>query len=76
LFGDLLTPNRALSILVILLGTMYYTWVKSSQPAPPRAERPAPNDIEASPLNSKKTASDTVIFDAEEKRIKGDDRED
>lgn len=43
LFNDLLTSNRALSILIIALGTMYYTWVKSvdaaqnSRPsAPPR----------------------------------------
>ncbi|EJC98719.1 uncharacterized protein FOMMEDRAFT_23530 [Fomitiporia mediterranea MF3/22] len=28
LFGDLLNVNRALSIIVILLGTMFYTWAK------------------------------------------------
>ncbi|KAL5536003.1 hypothetical protein ACEPAF_4097 [Sanghuangporus sanghuang] len=28
LFGDLLNVNRATSIIVILLGTMYYTWAK------------------------------------------------
>jgi len=33
IFGDLLTVNRALSILVILIGTMFYTWVKSVEAA-------------------------------------------
>jgi len=28
LFGDILTVNRATSIMVILGGTMYYTWAK------------------------------------------------
>ncbi|KAK1233666.1 hypothetical protein PQX77_003161 [Marasmius sp. AFHP31] len=38
LFHDLLTINRGSSILIILGGTMYYTWVKSNeqQPPPPR----------------------------------------
>ncbi|KAK7058450.1 hypothetical protein VNI00_002084 [Paramarasmius palmivorus] len=38
IFNDLLTVNRATSILVILGGTMYYTWVKSleTQQTPPR----------------------------------------
>ncbi|KAK0208749.1 hypothetical protein DFS33DRAFT_470977 [Desarmillaria ectypa] len=33
IFNDLLTVNRASSILVILGGTMFYTWVKSSESA-------------------------------------------
>lgn len=33
IFSDILTANRAASILLILSGTMYYTWVKSA-PAP------------------------------------------
>ncbi|TDL28335.1 hypothetical protein BD410DRAFT_737557 [Rickenella mellea] len=38
IFRDLLTVNRAASILTILGGTMYYTWVKhvESQPPSPR----------------------------------------
>jgi len=41
IFGDILTVNRALSIFTILLGTMYYTWVKSREsaahsPTPPK----------------------------------------
>ncbi|TFY70014.1 hypothetical protein EVJ58_g115 [Rhodofomes roseus] len=34
LFNDLLTTNRAASILVITLGTVYYTWVKAVETAP------------------------------------------
>ncbi|KAK0481728.1 hypothetical protein IW261DRAFT_1472160 [Armillaria novae-zelandiae] len=34
IFSDLLTVNRASSILVILGGTMFYTWVKSTESAP------------------------------------------
>ncbi|PFH49813.1 hypothetical protein AMATHDRAFT_62466 [Amanita thiersii Skay4041] len=49
IFGDLLNVNRSMSIFVILLGTMYYTWVKSSETAskPPRV------DVESVPLTSK-----------------------
>ncbi|KAI6153892.1 hypothetical protein BKA82DRAFT_4095087 [Pisolithus tinctorius] len=46
LFNDILTANRAASILLILLGTMYYTWIKSAEtvaPPPPRRQ----NDVEA-----------------------------
>ncbi|TFK77389.1 hypothetical protein BDN72DRAFT_753446 [Pluteus cervinus] len=45
-FKDVLTANRATSILVILGGTMYYTWVKSQEPHPAPPRRPV--DIEAS----------------------------
>ncbi|KAF8665419.1 hypothetical protein AX16_000438 [Volvariella volvacea WC 439] len=33
LFGDVLTVNRVASIAIILLGTMYYTWIKSVETA-------------------------------------------
>ncbi|EKM61319.1 uncharacterized protein PHACADRAFT_247851 [Phanerochaete carnosa HHB-10118-sp] len=48
LFNDLFTSNRALSILIIALGTMYYTWVKSVESAPPRSSVPPrdPVDLE------------------------------
>ncbi|KAI0347795.1 hypothetical protein BDW22DRAFT_19691 [Trametopsis cervina] len=36
IFKDLLTINRALSIVIIALGTMYYTWVRSADTAPPK----------------------------------------
>jgi len=37
-FGDLITTNRATSIIVILGGTMFYTWIKAveTQTAPAR----------------------------------------
>jgi len=70
LFSDLLTPNRAMSIFVILLGTMFYTWVKSTESARPAAPRQA-SDIEVGKPNP-----GTAVFDAEEKtNVKGDDRE-
>ncbi|OSD03264.1 hypothetical protein PYCCODRAFT_1467125 [Trametes coccinea BRFM310] len=50
LFNDLLTVNRAVSILVIAAGTMFYTWVKSMEnaPAPARPTKASPkDDIEA-----------------------------
>ncbi|KDQ63270.1 hypothetical protein JAAARDRAFT_29288 [Jaapia argillacea MUCL 33604] len=55
LFNDLLTVNRAMSILVILLGTMYYTYVKSRESGPPPAstrpqspgmQKARPDDLE------------------------------
>jgi len=38
-FKDILTVNRALSILTIVGGTMYYTWIKSAPSAPPPSRR-------------------------------------
>jgi GDP-fucose transporter C1 len=35
IFGDILTVNRVTSIFTILVGTMYYTWVKSGPSPPP-----------------------------------------
>jgi len=73
IFSDLLTANRALSIVVILIGTMYYTWVKSveSAPAPPAAAalRPIPKDVEASPTKDQ-GEDDDVLWDAGEKRAR------
>ncbi|KII94082.1 hypothetical protein PLICRDRAFT_36320 [Plicaturopsis crispa FD-325 SS-3] len=34
-FADILTVNRATSIMVILAGTMYFTWAKSVESRPP-----------------------------------------
>jgi GDP-fucose transporter C1 len=44
LFGDVLTPNRTISLATILGGTIYYTWVKATDHARPP---PLPVDIEA-----------------------------
>lgn len=43
LFGDILTTNRAASIFVITLGTVYYTWAKAVESAP----RPSQGDRDA-----------------------------
>lgn len=48
-FKDVLNVNRGLSLGIILGGTMYYTWIKSASPPPPRRA----NDPEAAlPLKS------------------------
>ncbi|KAI0654230.1 hypothetical protein C8Q70DRAFT_534923 [Cubamyces menziesii] len=50
LFNDLFTANRAISILLIAAGTMFYTWVKSIEGAPAPARPPpdvAKDDVEA-----------------------------
>ncbi|KAL0572930.1 hypothetical protein V5O48_009043 [Marasmius crinis-equi] len=44
IFNDLLTINRGTSILVILGGTMYFTWVKSKEQQQPQPRQPV--DIE------------------------------
>lgn len=53
----LATRNRAASILVITLGTVYYTWVKAVETAP-RAQ-PRDKDIEAN--SSLMKESDTAL---------------
>jgi len=35
IFGDIVTPSRGGSILIITVGTIYYTWAKACKPAPP-----------------------------------------
>ncbi|KAI6031479.1 hypothetical protein BKA83DRAFT_4200922 [Pisolithus microcarpus] len=62
--------NRAASILLILLGTMYYTWIKSAETAGPPASR-RPNDVEALGNGRDGIPKDsdgelTVIFNASE----------
>ncbi|KAF9074845.1 hypothetical protein BDP27DRAFT_1316064 [Rhodocollybia butyracea] len=47
IFSDILTVNRVSSILVILGGTMYYTWVKSSEFKPPPSN--LGHDLESNP---------------------------
>ncbi|KAJ3568044.1 hypothetical protein NP233_g5975 [Leucocoprinus birnbaumii] len=55
---DVLNAQRSISILVILIGTMYYTWIKSNE-APPKPET-RPSDIEAS------ESSQRLLFNADE----------
>ncbi|KAH7927277.1 hypothetical protein BV22DRAFT_1032028 [Leucogyrophana mollusca] len=68
LFKDIMTINRAGSIFVILLGTMYYTWVKSVEAAPPPRK-----DIDLEALGSGRPTEDsdsdiTVVFDVPEEK--------
>ncbi|KAJ7492478.1 hypothetical protein FB451DRAFT_533942 [Mycena latifolia] len=44
-FGDLITANRATSIIVILGGTMFYTWIKAVET--PSATQSQATDIES-----------------------------
>jgi len=39
IFGDIITAQRAMSVLTILLGTLLYTWAKSRE-APPEPKEP------------------------------------
>lgn len=59
--------NRATSILVILLGTMYYTWVKSQESAqPPRPSPSAPREDLESGLQ--KDIPNVQVVDLQEKK--------
>lgn len=53
----LLARNRAASILVITLGTVYYTWVKAVETAP----RPQPRDKDIEANSSLMKESDTTL---------------
>jgi len=46
LFGDILTTNRGVSILVICGGTMYYTWVKHLENSGAAPKAPQSDDVE------------------------------
>jgi len=67
LFSDVLTTNRAASIFVICLGTMYYTWVKSSESSAGSLAANGQKDVEAGRGEHKLK----TIFEAKEDR---DDR--
>jgi len=65
IFKDIMTVNRASSIGVILLGTMYYTWLKSVEAAPPPR---GDIDLEAVGNGNRLEDSDSgmeVVFEAE-----------
>ncbi|KAJ8516120.1 hypothetical protein ONZ45_g6539 [Pleurotus djamor] len=67
IFSDVLTVNRATSIMVILAGTMLFTWVKHKETASAPPRRPA--DIESGPSTAAKgdESVDTTIWKAPEK---------
>ncbi|KAH8110632.1 hypothetical protein DFH11DRAFT_1513995 [Phellopilus nigrolimitatus] len=62
LFGDLLTINRATSIMVILLGTMFYTWAKHVE----GQQRAAPASRFASALLGARSSSSSFSGAEEE----------
>ncbi|KAA1467977.1 hypothetical protein DENSPDRAFT_927006 [Dentipellis sp. KUC8613] len=73
LFHDVLTLNRVASILTILTGTMYYTWVKSAEGAHPPPARPV--DLEAMGSRDGQSKSDQeVIWQAPEKEVGEEDK--
>jgi len=66
LFHDVLTINRVTSLLTILGGTMYYTWVKATE----QAQQPArPADLEAllQDRDDKEVEEEGVVSEMREK---------
>ncbi|KAG2118013.1 uncharacterized protein F5147DRAFT_669474 [Suillus discolor] len=63
IFKDIMTVNRASSILVIMIGTVYYTWIKSLETAPPPRK-----DVDLEAIGNTKYEEDsddgeaTVVF--------------
>ncbi|KAG2156622.1 uncharacterized protein EDB93DRAFT_1310741 [Suillus bovinus] len=53
LFKDIMTVNRAGSILVIMIGTVYYTWVKSLEAVPPPRK-----DVDLESIGNRKREED------------------
>ncbi|THH04130.1 hypothetical protein EW146_g10257 [Bondarzewia mesenterica] len=64
IFHDVLTLNRVASILTILIGTMYYTWVKSAETA-----KPPPRDVDLEALGDgdRQSKDETIVWQAPEK---------
>jgi len=65
LFGDILTVNRATSILVICGGTMYYTWVKHLENSAPKVPHvPKPDVVDLERGRDRKEHGLVTIFEA------------
>jgi GDP-fucose transporter C1 len=63
IFSDILTINRATSIMIILGGTMFYTWVKSVETTPPKPH-PRSIDLESnSDKDSKSMNEETIVWE-------------
>ncbi|KAG1783531.1 hypothetical protein EV702DRAFT_1054052 [Suillus placidus] len=60
LFKDIMTVNRAGSILVIMIGTIFYTWVKSLEAAPPPRK-----DVDLEAIGNRKRKEDSDDGDGE-----------
>jgi len=53
LFQDIITTGRASSIAIILLGSIYYTWVKHLESLPAKYEQVPLEEVEAGRAPSK-----------------------
>lgn len=65
--GLIYFSNRAASIAVIVLGTVYYTWIKSQTGAPPKAPTSS-----VSPPSSKEV--DLEAGNGETEKLRDDDQ--
>jgi len=63
-FGDLITTNRATSIIVIVGGTLFYTWVKAMETpsAPPRHT----TDVESKGDEKAENDAEEILWQAPE----------
>ena len=61
-FGDIITTGRGTSILVILTGSMYYTWVKNEEVLQQREREQGHNQ---SPLVRQPEEATALVFDAD-----------
>ncbi|KAJ3721744.1 hypothetical protein C8R42DRAFT_607434 [Lentinula raphanica] len=69
IFHDILTVNRVSSILIILGGTMYYTWVKSLDFKPSPPQQPVDLESARSPaviLETHDNKSHTVLWSVDD----------
>jgi len=68
IFHDALTTNRVLSLMTILGGTMYYTWIKAAEQAPPPARAV---DLEAL-AQVRGNKQEEIVWNAPEKSASSD----
>ncbi|KAK2460113.1 hypothetical protein APHAL10511_007879 [Amanita phalloides] len=68
IFNDLLNMKRVTSILVIMSGTLYYTWMKHTEGGQKAAKQN--NDVEAVPLASKSEEEEESMWQHSEGKIR------
>ncbi|KAH9004076.1 hypothetical protein EDB86DRAFT_2886549 [Lactarius hatsudake] len=68
IFQDVLTTNRVVSLMTILCGTMYYTWIKAAEQAPPP---PRVVDLEAL-ARDRGNKEEEIVWQAPEKSASSD----